>query len=213
MSLVLAFDLELPGPLMSSQVIAIGASVVDENFQQKEALFLPCYFPDSTQFDTDTWDEFWSKHEDKLELMTYEGPLSKCERMHEVIREFQAFRAKWETMDPDLKLVSDNVVFDGTHVNELIRKYLPETKPLLYRASDGKRGYVEDTHSMQKGFLMAVDPTFNKKRGFTKRIQELYEVPEFDIVHDHLPHHDAYTIACEYQTLIAIREGRIERRS
>ena len=59
---------------------------------------------------------------------------------------------------------------------------------------------------------MAVDPSYKNNWGYTKRISELYDVPEQRVNHDHNPANDAYTIAFEQQVLFGIREGRISRK-
>lgn len=224
MSLTLAFDIERSGGGNTHETIGIGASVVDNNFEERDSLFLPGYFPKShktpTVFEQRCWDEFWCKQSHTLDLLEYTGDLTKEERQKEMIVQFQEFRAKWEQYANDnnlkLELVADNNVYDGGFINDMIFKYLPDTLPLPYTAGrvDGKQQYKSfwETHSEQRGLLAVVDPSFKQNWGYTKRIAELYEVPDQKKDHDHNPSNDAYSIAFEHQVLLNIRDGKIQRR-
>ena len=164
----LAFDIERSGGLGKHETIGIGASVVDENFNELERLFLPGYFAktssEPTVFEQRCWDEFWCKYENQLNELIYPGSLTKHERQHEMITEFQAFRAKWETKannaNVDFYLVSDNSVYDGGFINEMIFEHLPDQMPIPYSASKQEYEAFCDTHSQQKGLLMSIDPSF-----------------------------------------------------
>jgi len=133
-----------------------------------------------------------------------------------MIQEFQSFRARWEKYAKDKQinflLVSDNNIFDGGFINELIFKHLPTTLPIPYSASTGNYEAFFETHSVQKGFLMAVDPSYQDNWGLSNRISELFDIPEPDKKHDHNPANDAFSIAFEQQVLFAIQEGSIKRR-
>lgn len=227
MSLVLAFDIERSGGRSDHDTIAIGCSVVDSEFNELDNLFLPMYFPKDTTFEQRCWDEFWSKHEDKLKIFEYKGDLNKCERERESIIAFQAFRAKWEaeaaSREVSLELVSDNNVYDGGFINELIGQYLcgsgaspstPYTLPIPYTASfpQNYKSFWE-THSEQRGILAVVDPSFKGSCGFTKRISQLYEIPPMKKEHDHHPTNDAYTIAFDQQVVLGIRDQKIKLRT
>lgn len=214
---VLAFDIERSGGRSQDKTMAIGASVMDENLRELEHFLVCNYRPNVTQFEPRCWDEFWSKQSAVLAELEYKGALS--EQMQEVsmIEQFQHFRAKWETRaklaGTKLMLVSDNNVYDGGFINELIQKHTSDL-PIPYSASHPQRyGAFFETHSMQKGFLASVDRTFDKNWGFSKRLEELYHLPTRTVQHTHLPHEDAYTIAWEYQVMEKIRLGQISRRT
>lgn len=222
--IVLAFDIERSGANSArgkkpNHTIAIGASVVSDEFKELDNLFLPMYLPDLVEFEPRCWDEFWSKNTAVLEQLKYAGEdVNLREEVEsEAIKEFQAFRAKWETYADEhnmgFELASDNNVFDGGFINELINTYTLDL-PIPYTASTAGQKYRPfwETHAQQRGLLMSVDPAFNANWGLTKRIAELYDVPDMVKFHDHLPHHDAYTIAFEQQVLLGIRDGRIKRR-
>lgn len=226
---VIAFDIERSGGLSSSETIAIGLSAVNDKLEQLDSLFLPGYFgKDNTAWEQRCWDEFWSKNEDKLDQLKYTGGLSKSERQKEMINAFQEFRIKWERLSKKhgfkLELVCDNIVFDGGFINQMIAEHMPSgTLPLPYSADktpndDGviaqKYKSLWETHSVQRGLLAVVDPDYKTDWGYTKRINELYSIPPMDpeITHDHLPHHDAYTIACEQQVVNGIRDRTIVRK-
>lgn len=108
--------------------------------------------------------------------------------------------------------MTDNNVFDGGLVNELIKKYL-DVEPIPYSASEPQE-YKPfwETFSQQKGLLAAVDPSFKSDWGLTDRIFQLYDVQKPSVNHDHNPVNDAYTIAYDQQVLFGIRDGRIRKR-
>uniref|UniRef100_A0A6C0EKZ9 Exonuclease n=1 Tax=viral metagenome TaxID=1070528 RepID=A0A6C0EKZ9_9ZZZZ len=214
-TIVLAFDIERSGATNDHHTIGIGASVVNGNFEELDQLFLPGHIPDETNFEQRCWDEFWSKYPDKLKELEYHGDKDMQNRQEEMITQFQKFRAKWEDIAKEngwtLELVSDNNVYDGGFINEMLFTHTNEL-PIPYNTK-GKYKPFWETHSEQRGLLMAVDPSFTSPWGFTKRIAELYDVPEMKVSHDHNPANDAYTIAFEHQVLFGIRDGRIKRRS
>jgi len=220
--LVLAFDIERSGATDQFTTIAIGCSVVNEQFEELDRLFLPGYIPRMIGFDPKCWSEFWTNNDKQLELCTYlPGELSRYGsnvvpyRQKEMITEFQNFRAKWEAkakeMGAKLELVSDNNVFDGGFINQMIFTHLPKVLPIPYSASIPQEyGTFYETHSQQRGLLMALkDPTFEGNMGFSKRIFELYDVPPCTIPHHdhHHPCNDAYNIAYDQQVLHGIRKG------
>lgn len=232
-TVVMAVDTETSGGRIEHDILAIGASVVDENLQKIDSLFLPCYFgKKKTNWELRCWDEFWNHHKDILKQLKYKGSLKKEERYKEVIELLQAFRAEWEIKAQDfnfnLEFVSDNNIFDGGVVNRLINKYVPDTLPLPYSShsfakieSDdfddtaGINSYEQlykpfwETHAEQRGLLMAIDPTFKGNWGLSARIEELYDIPaNNDALHDHKPDNDAYVIAREQQILLGIRDGK-----
>ena len=295
--IVLAFDIERSGATNEYDTIAIGASVVNQDFEELDSLFLPGYFskkiivagpkcyplqqaveqasqeaeeqasqeaveqasqeaveqasqeaeaqvpleavvspiiclpPDnivspiiclrphdlveSTTFEPRCWDEFWSNNLDILSILKYHGPLTKSQRQKEMITQFQEFRANWETWakenNYEYLLVSDNSVFDGGFVNQMIHEHLPGAKPIPYSASTGEYSSFGETHSAQRGLLMYVDQ-YTKEWGFSERINELFNVPEQNKPHDHNPANDAYTIAFDQQVLFAIQDGKIDLR-
>ncbi len=224
-TLVLAFDIERSGGLGIHDTIAVGAAVVDEQLNVLDSLLLKAYFGrEKTAWEPRCWDEFWSKHESTLETLRYDGPLSKDERAAEVVAGFQAFRRKWEARaekeGETLELVSDNKVYDGGFVNDMIFKFGDgQNMPLPYRATGGlsaKYGKFWETHSEQRGLLMAVDPEFKPGKdektdrwiGYTERIEQLYGIPPWDVKHDHSPENDAATIAREQQILLGIKKRK-----
>jgi len=217
-SIVLAFDIEMSGNNPQEfDLLGLGISVIDENKEELEHQLFPCYFPKQTKFEEKCWDEFWSKHEDKLKLLEYKGNKRKEERLKEVITAFQNIRRHWELTASELKnnynIVSDNNVFDGGIINHYIIKYTKDM-PLPYTASEGKYSSFYETSSLFKGFLLATDPEFslNNEWGFFKKIQEIHNIPKFEREHDHNPANDAYTIACEFQSVMKICKGTPEKK-
>ena len=214
--LVLAFDIEHSGV----ETFAIGASVVNNKFEELDRFYIGIYHSKETKFSDRCWDTFWSKHQDVLATLKYKGTeVTKEDREKEMIIGFQEFRKKWETeatkTNKKLILVTDNNVFDGGLVNELIKNYLPNTEPIPYSASVNKEGSQEynpfwETFSQQKGLLAAVDHSFNSNWGLSDRIFELYDIKKPEIEHDHNPANDAYTIAYDQQILFNIRDNQIK---
>lgn len=214
-NLVLAFDIEHSG----TEVIAIGASVVDSNFKQLDSFFFGAYDKKQTKFSDRCWNTFWQKYPDVLRNLQYQGPeFSRCGREKEMITDFQNFRIKWEVLSKaqglKLVLVTDNNVFDGGLVNELIKQYLPGMEQIPYSASvndEGKQEYCPfwETFSQQKGLLSIVDPTFDDDWGFSDKIFELYNVQRPTVKADHNPVNDAYNIAYDQHVLLGIKNGSI----
>lgn len=213
-NIVLAFDIERSGSTLEHDTIAIGASVVDWNFKELDNLCLLGYIPEETIFEEKTWKEFWCNHQDILNTLIYKGSKTKKEREKEMILEFQAFRKKWENCanknNLKLELCTDNNVFDGGFTNNMIFEHTSYL-PIPYNTSHLYKSFWE-THSEQRGLLMGVDKTFKEDWGFTKRIAELYNVPEMKKTHDHNPANDAYTVAFEQQILLNIRDDKIKLR-
>lgn len=161
---------------------------------------------------------------EQLAKLAYTGPLSFSNRQKEMIVAFQEFRKKWEswaqTNGYEYELCTDNNVFDGGFINRMIADYVPEYHPIPYATlpCDSKPDYCAfwETHSMQRGILFIANPSYKGNWGYSDRIKQIYEIPT-EIAekvnrysHDHLPHHDAYSIACDLHILHAIRKGEIK---
>lgn len=219
-TIVLAFDIERSGSRVDNETIAIGASVVNSDLKELESLFLTGFFtPDHrtpTIFEKRCWEEFWSKYPDSLKILEYKGDLGKVERQREMCEIFQMFRERWEIYAYDnkvnLEIVADNNVYDGGFINDMICKHTSDLPIPFTASSPQKYRSFWETHSEQRGLLMAVDPSFKKNWGFGERIRELYNVPVMIRSHDHNPANDSYTIAFEQQVLLGVRDGRIRKR-
>lgn len=218
--IVLAFDIEKAGATTKFDVIAIGGSVVDQDLNELDSLFLPGFVFGKTGFEERCWVEFWSKNQDVLKQLEYKGDLSYSDRQTEMIVEFQKFREKWENYAKQnnyaYELVSDNNVYDGGFINHMIMDRIPNCLPIPYSASrdvKGKQTYMAfwETHSEMRGLLASVDPDYTKNWGFMERINQLYSLPSPKKSHDHNPANDAYVIAFEQQLLHGIREGEHQR--
>jgi hypothetical protein len=206
-TVTLAFDIERAGATNTENTIAIGASVVDENLNELDNIFIPGYFKGETKFEDRCWNEFWSKHEDKLEQLKYDGELTQYQREAEMVSQFLEFKLKWEDKAEEegfrLEVVSDNNVYDGGFINEMIFEHT-DCLPLPYTV---RRKYAPfwETHSMQRGILMIIYPDYDGDTGFSERINRIYSIPESTVTHDHNPTHDAYTIAREHQVMLGIK--------
>lgn len=211
--LILAFDIEKAGQRASDPILALGAIVMDQNFNEIDSLFLPCYFPNDTKFDQKCWDEFWSTKSDLLNKIKYEGPMTQHDRIRDVIKSFQEFRARWETFalrnNIDYYFVSDTNVNDAEAINQAIHNYFPDDMPIPFSASKKEYSDFINVSDFQRGFLMAIDPNFNGQWGMTQRIIDLFEVPPRARKVDHNPVNDAYGIAYDFNVLLGIKNKRI----
>lgn len=225
-TVVFAFDIERTGAKPEHETIAIGVSVVDQNMKLLDSLLLKGYVPRSITneeatmnnapkgFEPRSWVEFW--HDKRSHLKKLESDYKDANLAEKImIMGFQEFRKKWEHKaeqeDFNLQLCSDNPTYDCHFINKMINTHLPEYHPLPYKARKIEYQSLWDTDSMLRGFLAATDPSYKKQWGLSDRIRELYNVKTEDIGYDHMPHHDAYNIACDAQILLGIRDGRIEK--
>jgi hypothetical protein len=217
MDIVLAFDIERSGGTAKYDTIALGASVLNSEFEELDSLFVPNYFPSESKFEKKCWDEFWCKQKDQLELLKYDGPLSKDAQEKEMVEQFQCFRKKWEIYACEneftFTLASDNNVFDGGFMNDLIYKHFPDVYPIPYLASTQEYGTFYETTSQQKGLLSIVDPSYVKQWGMTDRIKSIYATSPEKYAHDHHPAHDAYSIAFDQQVIFGIQKDIIRKRT
>lgn len=172
------------------------------------------YLKATLDFEPRCWDQFWSKHSDKLIKLKYRGNLSFEERQKEMIVTFQNFRQKWEDKAREMKknfyLVSDNPVYDGGFINQMIFDYTKDM-PIPYDMSRSYETFF-DVHSMQKGFLMAKDPSFMNDWSFNKYIETHYDLPKREKEMTHDPSDDAYSIAYDFHILQLIQKGKIQNK-
>ena len=202
--IVLAFDIERSGAFNTHDTLAIGAAVVNENFEILDKWQYNGYVKDQTIFEKRCYDEFWSKNLETLESLTYTGELTtKREVQKEMITQFQDFRKKWQekcdTEKIELYLVTDNSVFDGGFVNQLIFEHLEGTMPIPYNTNGSYETFFETT-SVMKGFALAYGKTGDW--GFKNMLKDIIVFPVCPAEHDHSPANDATTIAFDAQTML-----------
>jgi hypothetical protein len=226
-TVTLAFDIERTGAKPDNETIAIGISVVDENLKQLDSLLLKGYierpmpngeatFDNAPRgFEPRSWIEFWHDKREHLKSLTVYDIDYETSQQHMIIR-FQEFRKKWEYRAEqegfNLEVCSDNPVYDCWFINEMICKYVPEYHPLPYMARCIKYKPLWDTDSMLRGVIAVSNPKFKGPWGLSDHIRSIYKVNPEDIGYDHMPHHDAYNIACDAQIVLGIREGRIVKK-
>ncbi len=246
---VLAFDIERAGPTPEYDTIAIGAVVLDRQrnivklpkaevtvnsgtvadvrivdfgVQMKR---WEGYVPGETKFEKKCWEEFWVNEQDVLkQIAVKDKTASRAKAQRDMITGFLRFTLPWYTwyMDGliDLRVTSDNVLYDAGFINNLIyeyRDYVGDLLPMPFTLKRGKQIYdtVYNTHDMQRGLLWSLHPKYIwKTHGYDDAMKEEFYMPEppEDIAHDHLPDHDAYGIACSFVDLIDIADGKIRRR-
>ena len=213
--IVLSVNIKRSGATTEYDTIAIGASVVDAELKELDRYYCNCYFPKETKFEPRCWEQFWSKKLDKLAALTYTGDKSKLEREKEMIEGFQNFRSKWEKKSQEDKLeyylTSDNNVYDGGFINELIYKHMPNTLPIPYRASNQEYEAFFESHSMAKGFLLANGIKADWE--LIDKIRTLYDIPKpiSSIYYD--PVKTAYTVAFDTQVLFGLYDGKYKKKT
>jgi hypothetical protein len=208
MKLVLAFDIERSGATDEYETIAIGASVLDENLKELDNFLYLNYYPSETKFEPRCVKEFWSKHTDILSSLTYKGTLSKEDNEKEMINSFQQFRSKWENYAKEnshqLYFVSDNTLYDGGFVNQLIYKHMKGTLPIPYSASTQEYEDFFESTSIIKGILLSND--LSDDWNLWNKLKTIYDLPESKIKENHNPTNDAYNIAFKTQILLNINK-------
>ncbi len=210
---VIAFDIERSGATAEFETIAIGATVLGENYRVLASYLGTSYVPGETKFEKRCNDEFWSKHMDILEKLRNDKPSPYAQKQKEMIVGFVEFVKNWELTAAERKIklykVCDNSSFDVHFLNMLIHEhYDNKMLPFPYNFYTQQYDALWETTSMAKGFLLAVDPnTIHKQWGFTKILQKLYSLPICPVAHDHLPFHDAQCIAYDFVSLMGISAG------
>jgi hypothetical protein len=98
---------------------------------------------------------------------------------------------------------------------------MPDTCPLPYcatkkefeknglKTSNQEYETFFETHSMAKGFLLAHG--VNKDWGLFDEIKKIYNIPTSEILHDHNPVNDAYTIAFNANVLFGLCANKYEK--
>lgn len=217
-------------------------------------MYVPTYPVEKGFKDKRTYEEYWLEQNQlpRLKEFEYKGPWImnttakdgtkevmnfenfSSELKREIIEEisiikFQEFRSKWEKKckeeGKELKLVSDNNVFDGAFINLLIQKYIPEDYPIPYTASKNEsekskkleQNYAsfDKTGSMKKGVLAVLlsEELEKQNEKKSKNLHDFFDLPKGeDIKHDHHPVNDAYTIARDAQYIYGIRDGRYTKK-
>lgn len=219
---VLAFDVECTGAGAGCTIIAIGASVVNSKFEKEDSGLWCCYKPTQALFEWRCAKEFWMKdsNQDILKKIHALTPrqVKKQEQVERYATElFVEFVQKWEKKEQEegfmLFRCCDNSPFDAFYINTFMRKYRPDVMQLPYNFLTGEYDRFYDVHQMQRGFLIAHDPSYVEQYwGSDREINKIWEVPPCQVEHDHMPNNDAQTIAHDLQALIQIGRGLIKKR-
>jgi hypothetical protein len=236
--IVLAFDTECTGQNTThedgvGEVVALGVSVVDEDCHEIGGFSFGCYRQreknNEKQFEKRCWDEFWSKNEDKLKHFEFDPRITVVDRAKQMTLAFQSFRVKWETYARDNNLdyviVSDNKVYDGEKMNQLIVRFTKDIV-LPYSASEypdpknktnefipmQQYQKFEETTSMKRGFLMAYNLGREDEIKNFSDLEKEFDFPAPEKIHSHMPQDDAYSIARDRQLLQGIATGKFKKR-
>ena len=175
------------------------------------------YDSKQTKFEPRCWNEFWSKHQNILKFLENTDEIDYEQKQKNMINGFVEFVKKWQEKSKKdnfkLTIASDNKVFDGGFINELIFQHYDNLLPFPYNFYTGKYDTFLETHSIQKGLLMVIDSSYvNKDWGYSDAIKQYYHIPEYKKEHNHLPDHDAYTIAFDMQVLLNIGKRKLTRK-
>jgi hypothetical protein len=142
--------------------------------------------------------------------MRYDGPRSFEAQQKYLVETFLNFRQRWSERaaqeGKELDLCTDGS-FDIECLNRLIFQHTTHP-PLPYNA-ERSYGRVWDVDSELHGFFLGQAesgqpvPAWNLQAELWSR----YNLPCLELQHDHMPHHDAYTIAASHQALLGIKQG------
>lgn len=171
--------------------------------------------PVETKFEKRCYNEFWLNHLDILEQLRNDKPeLSYIAKHKEMIVGFVEFVKKWEIKAKKMKIklykISDNIAFDVHFINVLIHEhYGSQMLPFPYEFSTQQYAPLWKTTSCIKGFFLSIDPNNTvlktKDMGFSTALQKFYpNLPKCHVSANHLPHHDAHTIAHTFVLLLDI---------
>ena len=229
-TLILAVDIERTGATTSHHTIAIGASLVDSDYNELSCLFLAAWSDAECAFEESCWTEFWSKHPRVLkrikdhakqtcfQIINSTDNITPCfEKQEEhMIREFIHYVKKIQTEADEQKkkviIVTDNACFDFHWISTLISKHCPSHYPLPYKFHNNAYGKVRDMSDMRYGMMLAIDKeaTLQGMKWDKLIVKHNIKLPEAFVLatklkqHDHLPHHDAYTIAIKMKMLLQL---------
>jgi hypothetical protein len=186
----LALDIETCG--INKSIFAIGCVLFKRNLPYKDAIsvdLITCIedkrfaftpkrpsftTPENTDtdnseiiiyndFNIDTWDNFWSKHEDILDIL---ANFSNCNNELELLSSFYDYWIKTTNKYHNIKLVSDNVAFDIGYIDQRIallneklddNKSIKNRRPMNYQFRKKKWYYVSplDTNTLECVIKMA----------------------------------------------------------
>lgn len=224
---VIAADLESIGGrdgCVQMGLVMIAYNPNENDIRVVEGLDACSWHPKEMEIHPDTL-EFWVKPEQEKQLnalaMRTDQTKTRSQTITNMIRSFMDTLYRMMEEHPTAVFVVDNKAFDVHLVTQMTEQYLPEKD---YRAlpfyptynDKGERikfkyGSLFETHSMQYGFLLAVDGAKYKDKvwGLTAALNELAKergisLPVLDIEHDHNAVNDATTIAAEYVSMMIL---------
>jgi hypothetical protein len=212
----------------TGDIIGIGAAVVAFNNETKEFEIWDTFLERLRReglsvISKDCFDNFWNRDKeakiafpklivDKEDHIHSRDFLEK----HAVTRLLQ-FATRWrnECKEQGYKFrsVSNCGSFDFGNIDYMIMRHLPGTKGTLH-IGGGWNGAVRCVTSKEETLLGMVDTHWTRRQkakgesyDITERVRQLYGVPAFPAVHDHMPDNDAVVHACRYLMVKAIEDG------
>lgn len=209
--ITLAIAVEKTGYHKDNEIIGIGLSVVNENFQELDCLNLIAYFPKKHNFENIYWLKYWTKNLVILNNLEYDGELNKEERGKEILGLFREFLLHWENKAEEnnykLVFVVDDL-FSIICLNESILKYFPEETYFRYLSNN-----IKDIESVYKGLTSFIRDKNNKDEDTIRTIYEYYNLPLEDRDHLESVSNDAYLIAFDYQISNAIAKRKLKKKN
>lgn len=197
----LGVDVETTGQnLTQHAMIALGAVVMDEQFNELETFAGYLKMNKSRVWEQRCVDEFWSKNQTILEKIE-----KNANNPYVVMNSFVEWLSLLDAKFKDnLVVVSDNVGFDVAWINEYLSIYT--TRPSLdYRWCDIEKKYVYrriwDTNSVMHGALLV-----NTGKVIEWNVETALEVQNDRWKNDHDPLNDARNVAANY--ILCIKKFR-----
>lgn len=184
---------------------------------------------DSTLFSEDCYNNFWGRDEGAkkalplLEISSEEKKLFRTEREKKAIEKLVKFlddAVNWSVENGyKPRLLSDNASFDFGNIDQLILRYLPDTKGSLHSGGSWM-GAVRCVTSKEETILgirdhfwmRRIKNRINEKgekesSDITARLHYIHGVPECTFDHTHLPDDDAKNIGWRGLIVQAIEDG------
>lgn len=182
---IFAVDIETSGPSFSRNgIIAIGYCVglLDGTVISKKRICMD--LPENSCFNERCWTTFWNFQQDILKELQQNTVTPELG-----IREFSNDLHIFEQLY-NLKIVSDNPVFDIGFINYYLDKYLND-KPMYYTRDGLTYRTVYDMNSYNFGVC---HQRYDQPTIEDSEIIEKFGIDLNNVIHDHRPENDAHYI-------------------
>ena len=143
------------------------------------------------------WEEFWSKHENVLDLIQDPLRILRVETREQLITGINSILSLYESMYSQTVIVTDTTLFDTVCVSAELKKY--NFVPLNFTRKGEYRSGVE-VDSYISGLFKIADPSEWEVMSETNKFIEPYLLDKVE--HDHHPMNDAKSILLKYLAAI-----------